>query len=182
MSNLPQDTFGLSDAQIEMFMNEAFVEADKAEALGEVPIGAVIVQDGKIIGRGHNLRETQQDATLHAEFIAMREANQTVGSWRLPNAQLFVTLEPCIMCAGLIQQTRITDVYFGAVDPKAGGVCSMYHLLDDERLNHQVTVHEGIEEERASQQLKVFFKAMRARKKLEKQARKDADKESESML
>lgn len=182
MPNLSQDTFGLSDAQVAMFMNEAFVEAQKAEALGEVPIGAVVVQGGQIIGRGYNLRESQQDATLHAEFIAVREANKAVGSWRLPNAQLFVTLEPCIMCAGLIQQTRITDVYFGAVDPKAGGVCSMYHLLEDERLNHQVHVHAGVEEERASEQLKAFFKAMRARKKLEKQARKDADKESRSML
>lgn len=172
----------LTDEQIATFMDVAFAEAEKAEALGEVPIGAVVVNEGVIVGRGHNLRETQQDATLHAEFIAIQEANQSLGSWRLPDAQLFVTLEPCIMCAGLIQQTRITDVYFGAVDPKAGGVCSMYHLLEDERLNHQVEVHAGVQEERASKQLKTFFKAIRARKKLEKQARKDADKEMENMV
>jgi tRNA(adenine34) deaminase len=172
----------LTDEQIAIFMDAAFAEAEKAEALGEVPIGAVVVNEGVIVGRGHNLRETQQDATLHAEFIAIQEANQSLGSWRLPDAQLFVTLEPCIMCAGLIQQTRITDVYFGAVDPKAGGVCSMYHLLEDDTLNHQVEVHAGVQEERASEQLKTFFKAIRARKKLEKQARKDADKEMENMV
>jgi len=172
----------LTDEQVELFMEAAFDEAKKAEALGEVPIGAVVVNDGEIIGRGHNLRESQQDATLHAEFIAIREANEQAGSWRLPDAQLFVTLEPCIMCAGLIQQTRITDVYFGAVDPKAGGVRSMYNLLEDERLNHQVHVHAGVQEERAGEQLKTFFKAIRARKKLEKQARKEADTENENML
>jgi tRNA(adenine34) deaminase len=168
----------LSPEEINYFMGEALVEAKKAGALGEVPIGAVVVLDGEIIGRGFNLRERTQDASTHAEMMAITEANRRVKSWRLPDAQLFVTLEPCIMCAGVIQQTRFPEIYYGAEDPKAGAVHSLYHLLEDERLNHQVDVHSGIREAESSQLLKDFFKAVRKRKKAEKQARRMADQGS----
>ncbi len=162
----------LTVAQIDGFMAAALVEARKAGALGEVPIGAVVVYNGEIVGRGFNMRERLQDASQHAEFIAITEANRQLGSWRLPDAQLFVTLEPCIMCAGIIQQTRITDVYYGADDPKAGAVRSLYHLLEDQRLNHQVHVHAGVQAEVASSMLKRFFKDIRQAKKRAKQQRR----------
>ncbi|MBM7616799.1 tRNA(adenine34) deaminase [Weissella uvarum] len=167
-------TTSLTSEQIDYFMGQALYEAHKAQAVGEVPIGAVVVQDGKIIGRGFNLRERMQDASQHAELLALTEANRLEKSWRLPEAQLFVTLEPCLMCAGLIQQTRITDVYYGADDPKAGAVRSLYHVLEDERLNHQVTVHPGVRQTEASQLLKAFFKAVRKRRKLERKAMQES--------
>ncbi|MDR3190373.1 MAG: nucleoside deaminase [Lactobacillaceae bacterium] len=163
----------LTDAQIDWFMQQAIIEARKAEALGEVPIGAVVVIDGKIVARGFNLRERLQDPSQHAEYQAIVEASRLQRSWRLPDAQVFVTLEPCIMCAGLMQQARVTDVYYGAEDPKAGGVHSMYHLLEDERLNHQVTVHSGIREAETSQMLTNFFKTIRKRQKARKQVVSD---------
>lgn len=160
----------LTAEQINYFMSEAMLEARKAGALGEVPIGAVVVYEGEIVGRGFNMRERLEDASQHAEFIAITEANRQLGSWRLPGAQLFVTLEPCIMCAGIIQQTRITDVYYGAADPKAGAVRSLYTLLEDERLNHQVHVHPGVQAEAAQTLLKDFFRAVRQAKKAAKAA------------
>ncbi|MDR3241901.1 MAG: nucleoside deaminase [Lactobacillaceae bacterium] len=162
----------MTPEQIEFYMGEAIKEANKAGALGEVPIGAIVVLDGKIVGRGFNLRERFQDPSQHAEFQAILEATRNVHSWRLPEAQVFVTIEPCIMCAGLIQQTRIQDVYYGAEDPKAGGVHSMYHLLDDQRLNHQVEVHSGIREQETGDLLRSFFKAVRAKNKVAKKAQK----------
>lgn len=164
----------LTPEEIDFFMGQAILEAKKAGALGEVPIGAVVVQDGRIISRGFNLRERFEDASQHAEFQAILEANRFLKSWRLPDAQLFVTLEPCIMCAGLIQQTRITDVYYGAEDPKAGGVHSMYHILEDDRLNHQVQVHQGIREQETGDLLRDFFRAIRKQKKAAKKARQAA--------
>ena len=168
----------LTANQIQYFMGEALREARKAALIGEVPIGAVVVQNGQIISRAFNLREHLQDGSQHAEYQAILEANRFQHSWRLPEAQLFVTLEPCVMCAGLIQQTRITDVYYGAADAKGGGVTSMYELLTDERLNHQVNVHPGVRDQEASVLLKTFFKDVRKRKKAAKKARQLADKKA----
>lgn len=156
-------------------MGAALVEAKKAYALGEVPIGAVVVLDGQIIGRGFNLRERFEDPSQHAEFQAVLEASRNQKSWRLPEAELFVTIEPCIMCAGLLQQARIKTVYYGAEDYKAGGVHSMYHLLEDDRLNHQVEVHQGVRETEASALMKDFFRAIRIRQKAAKKVRRQRE-------
>lgn len=156
----------------EYYMQEAFKEAHAAELMGEVPIGAVIVHDGKIIGRGHNMRERFQDVTYHAEMLAIMEANQALKSWRLEDCELYVTLEPCLMCSGAIVNARMKTVYYGADDPKAGATRSLYRLLEDERLNHQVTVHPHVMEAQSSQMLKQFFKAIRQRQKAAKKARR----------
>ncbi len=155
-----------SKEQIKYFMGEAIKEAKKAEEIGEIPIGAILVKDMKIISRGHNERETTQKVTQHAELIAIEKANNQIKSWRLSKTQLFVTLEPCIMCSGLIQQARIEEVYFGASDSKAGGVISLYNLLNDKRTNHQVNVYSGIYKKECEDLLKVFFKKLRTNKKL----------------
>ncbi|MCF6179904.1 MAG: nucleoside deaminase, partial [Geopsychrobacter sp.] len=123
-------------------MQEALVEAGRAEALAEVPIGAVVVHDGNIIGRGHNLRETDQDPTAHAEMIAIRQAAGNLGSWRLLDCTLYVTLEPCVMCMGGIILARIPQLVYGCRDPRVGAVGSIYNLAEDERFNHQVEVRE----------------------------------------
>lgn len=162
----------LTQAEKEYFMNEAIKEAKKAEMIAEVPIGAVIVQDKKIIGRGHNLREQSQDATAHAEMFAIRAACQELENWRLENTQLFVTLEPCPMCSGAMLLSRIPDVYYGAKDPKAGSAGTLMNLLNDERLNHVATVESGILEAECSQLLVSFFKKLRANKKAEKLLKK----------
>ncbi|KRN32300.1 tRNA adenosine(34) deaminase TadA [Weissella halotolerans] len=172
----------LTPEEVEYFMGQALQEAKKAAALGEVPIGAVVVLKGQIIGRGFNLRERAQDASQHAEVMAITEASRYLHSWRLPEAQLFVTLEPCIMCAGLIQQTRIDKLYYGAEDPKGGAVNSLYQILADQRLNHQVEVNAGVRQSEASQLLKAFFKAIRQRQKAVKRARKDASQMKKDML
>lgn len=172
----------LTPEQIDYFMGQALKEAQKAAALGEVPIGAVVVLDGQIIGRGFNLRERAQDASQHAELMAITEASRGLHSWRMPKAQLFVTLEPCVMCAGLIQQARISELYYGATDPKGGAVESLYQVLTDQRLNHQVKVIAGIRQAEASQLLQTFFKAIRQRQKAAKQARKDASQMKKDML
>ena len=147
------------------FMAEALVEARQAPILNEVPIGAVVVKDNQIIGRGHNMREHFQDVTYHAEMLAIMEACERLHSWRLEDCDLYVTLEPCIMCSGAIINARIANLYYGAADPKAGAVDSLYHLLDDSRLNHQVRVESGIMQAECSQVLKDFFRAIRRRKK-----------------
>ena len=128
-----EKTSTLTAEEKAFFMEEAIKEARKAEGLAEVPIGAVVVLDGKIIGRGHNLRETQQQAAAHAEMFAIEEACRTVGSWRLEQAQLFVTLEPCPMCSGAMLLARVEEVYFGAYDPKGGTAGTLMNLLEDER-------------------------------------------------
>lgn len=156
----------------EDFMKLALKEAKKAKAIGEVPIGAVIVHDGEIIGRGFNLREHTQDSTVHAEIMAIQEANRRLKSWRLEDCQMYVTLEPCPMCAGAIINSRIPELYFGARDKKAGVVGSLYNLLEDERFNHQVQVTEGIMASTASLLLQSFFKEIRAKKKAAKKAAK----------
>src|SRR5699024_7311904 len=138
------------------YMEEALFEADQAGLIGEVPIGAVIVHDGKIVGRGHNLREHANDATLHAEVRAIEEACATLKSWRLEDCQLYVTIEPCLMCSGAIINARIPEVYYGARDPKAGAVDSLYQTLTDTRLNHTVTVHEGLMAKDAGERMVAF--------------------------
>jgi len=136
-------------------------EARKAYELDEVPIGAVIVKDGAVIGRGHNLRETGKDPTLHAEMVAIREAASALGGWRLSGCDLYVTIEPCPMCAGAILQSRIRRVVFGARDPKAGCAGSLYDLLTDERFNHRAEVTEGVLAEECSRIMKDYFKQKR---------------------
>lgn len=144
------------------YMAEALVEAEKAYRIGEVPIGAVVVKDGVIIGRGHNLRETGKDPTAHAEMIAIRDAAETLGGWRLTGCEIYVTIEPCVMCAGAIYQARLDRVVIGALDPKAGACRSLYEVCEDERLNHQVAVTVGVLQEESAQLMKSFFKALRS--------------------
>src|SRR5690554_4850050 len=127
----------------EDFMRIAIKEAEKALEIDEVPIGAIVVCDGEIIGKGHNLRERDYDPTAHAEIVALKDAAQTLRTWHLDNCALYVTIEPCPMCAGAIVQARIRKLVFGAFDPKAGAVGSLYNIVDDERLNHQVTEVKG---------------------------------------
>ena len=153
------------------WMQEAIKEARLAKDKGEVPIGAVVVKDGTVIGRGHNLKEGFQDATLHAELLAIRQANQTLGNWRLEDCDLFVTLEPCPMCSGAIVQSRIRRVYYGPHDPKSGAAGSLMNLLQDDRLNHQTEVIPGLLQADCQDLLQSFFKDLRARKKKEKQDR-----------
>jgi len=142
-------------------MQQALLEARKAYDMGEVPIGAVIVKDGKVIARGHNLRETEKDPTLHAEMVAIREAARYLGGWRLTGCELYVTIEPCPMCAGAIIQARIERVIFGAMDPKAGCAGSLYNLLQDPRFNHRVEVVGGVMEEECRRIMQDFFRARR---------------------
>ena len=158
----------------EFFMREALKEAQKAYDQEEVPIGAVVVLNGEIIGRGHNLREKEQDATLHAEIKAIRQANQHLGSWRLEDCELFVTLEPCPMCSGAMILARMKRVVFGAFDPKAGTAGTFMNLLQDSRFNHQVEVEQGALEEECQEILRSFFKGLRERNKKRKQEAKQA--------
>lgn len=148
----------------EEFMIEALKEAQKAYALNEVPIGAVIVRRGEIVGRGHNLRETGKNALAHAELMAIDMACKTLGGWRLIDCDLYVTLEPCIMCAGAIYQSRIVNLYYGASDSKAGAFGSLYDLSKDDRLNHKVNCYPGILEDLCATQIRDFFKELRAKK------------------
>ena len=143
------------------YMLEAIAEARLALTNGEVPIGAVVVWDGRIIGRGHNRREQWKDPTAHAEILAIQEAAQYLGQWRLTNASLYVTLEPCPMCAGAIVNARLKTLVFGAYDPKAGAVSSLMNLVQDKRLNHFVEVYDGICQNECSQLLREFFQDLR---------------------
>ena len=147
--------------QQEVFMKEALAEAKKAYAIGEVPIGAVIVQNGKIVGRGHNQRETSKRAIAHAEILAIEDACKNLGGWRLVNCDLYVTLEPCLMCGGAIYQSRIVNLVYGAKDLKSGAFGSLYDLSEDQRLNHQVKLVSGVLESECSMMLKQFFKELR---------------------
>lgn len=155
----------------EYYMNEAIKEAQKAAALAEVPIGAIVVIDGVIVGRGHNLREESQDATAHAEMYAIRQACRFVDNWRLERAQLFVTLEPCPMCSGAMILSRVAEVYFGAFDPKGGTAGTLMNLLDDGRFNHRAYVEGGILESDCGQLLTAFFRGLREKKKQAKKRR-----------
>ncbi|SIT93473.1 tRNA adenosine(34) deaminase TadA [Edaphobacillus lindanitolerans] len=166
---------GTAEAADRRFMSLAIEEARKAERLGEVPIGAVIVKDGEIIARAHNLREQEQQATSHAELAAIEEACRRTGSWRLEDTVLYVTLEPCPMCAGAILQSRIPRIVYGARDPKAGCVDSLYRLLDDPRFNHRCDVTEGVLGEECGALLTEFFRQIRERRKAEKLARREQE-------
>ena len=150
------------------YMKLAIEEANKAAAKGEVPIGAVIIRDGEVIARAHNLRETTQNAVTHAELLAIQQACEELGSWRLENTILYVTLEPCPMCAGAILQSRIPRVVYGARDVKAGSVDSLYRLLNDERFNHQCEVKENVLADECGGLLTQFFRALREKKKKRK--------------
>lgn len=165
----------LTTEQKNQFMQLAINEANQAKMVGEVPIGAVIVSNGHVVGRGHNMRERFQDVTYHAEMLAISEACATIHSWRLENCQLFVTLEPCIMCSGAILNARIPTVIYGADDPKAGAVESLYHLFEDQRLNHQVNVESGLMAQESSKLLKSFFKAVRKQAKQNKRKGSTSD-------
>ncbi len=147
------------------FMRAAIDEAEMARSKGEVPIGAVIVHDGEIIGRGHNLRETSNDPTTHAEMVAIREAAAKIGHWRLLNTTLYVTLEPCVMCMGAIILARIPHLIYACRDPRAGAVGSIYDFSQDERFNHKVEVTEGVLGEECSTMLSGFFQELRAGRK-----------------
>ncbi|MFC4619743.1 tRNA adenosine(34) deaminase TadA [Camelliibacillus cellulosilyticus] len=149
----------------EHFMKEAIAEAVKAESLGEVPIGAVIVKDGQVIARAHNLRETTQQPLAHAECLAIHAASDYLGTWRLTDCTLYVTLEPCPMCAGAILQSRIETVVFGASDPKAGCCGTLMNLLQDSRFNHMTEVISGVMEDTCAGLLSNFFRALRMKRK-----------------
>jgi len=142
-------------------MQEALVEARRAAAMGEVPVGAVLVREGTIIARGHNRRELDGDPLSHAELLAIREGARRVGDWRLEETALFVTLEPCAMCAGAIVLARIPLVVYGARDPKAGAAGSLMNLLQDIRLNHRCEIVEGVLARECGALLKEFFKDLR---------------------
>ena len=147
----------------ETHMGQALELARTAATLGEVPVGAVAVKDGVVIGRGYNRREIDRSPLAHAEVLALHEAAQTVGAWRLLGVTLYVTLEPCAMCAGAIIQSRVERVVFGAEDPKAGAVGSLYDLLGDTRHNHRVEVARGVRSAECSELLTMFFKALRSK-------------------
>lgn len=147
------------------YMKEALKEAKIAFNLGEVPIGAVIVKDGEIIARGHNLTETSKDPTAHAEMIAIRQAAEVLGGWRLPGCSMYVTCEPCSMCSGALIWSRMERLYIGTMDPKAGACGSVFDIVEEPRLNHNVQVARGILEEDCSGILKQFFSELRAKRK-----------------
>ncbi|MDI6871432.1 MAG: tRNA adenosine(34) deaminase TadA [Bacillota bacterium] len=152
----------MSDSRDDIaFMRLALAEAEEAARLGEVPIGAVVVDQGEVIGTGYNLRETLQDPTLHAEIVALRRAAQNRRSWRLTGATLYVTIEPCPMCAGALVLARITRLVYGAADPRAGAVDSLWDIVRDERLNHRVEVTSGVLAEEAAALLQSFFRTRR---------------------
>jgi tRNA(adenine34) deaminase len=142
-------------------MQEALLEASAAARLGEVPVGAVVVKDGTIIGRGHNLRETSNDPTTHAEMIAIRQAAAALASWRLLDCTLYVTLEPCVMCMGAIILARIPRLVYGCRDPRVGAAGSIYDFSRDARFNHQVQVTEGVLADDCSEMLSGFFRRLR---------------------
>jgi tRNA(adenine34) deaminase len=145
----------------EAFMIRALQLAEQAAAIGETPVGAVVVQDGRIIGSGYNRVETDRDPTAHAELVALREACRSIGDWRLPHATLYVTLEPCVMCAAALIHARVKRLVFGARDDRWGGVGSLFDLSHDPRMNHEVEVVSGVMEEQAAGLLRVFFRRLR---------------------
>ncbi len=145
----------------EFYMKEALKEADKAFKLGEVPIGAIIVRDNEIIARGHNLRESAKDPTAHAEILAIKRASNVLGGWRLTKCDLYVTIEPCPMCAGAIVMARIDRVFIGSMDSKAGAVGSLYNIVSDERLNHRAEVIYNVLSDECSNIMKEFFRNLR---------------------
>ena len=158
----------MEDNQDHLFMKLAIEEAQKAAGIGEVPIGAVIAYRGEIIARAHNLRETDQSAVAHAELLAIEKACKALGTWRLEETTLYVTLEPCAMCSGAILLSRIPRVVYGAADPKGGCAGTFMNLLQDIRFNHQSEVISGVLAQECGQLLTSFFQGIRNRRKAEK--------------
>lgn len=156
----------------EKFMKEAVKQAKKAWKIGEVPIGCVIVYEGKIIGRGYNRRTTDKNPLAHAEILAIKRASKKMEDWRLEDCTLYVTLEPCQMCSGAIVQARVKRVVVGCMNPKAGCAGSILNLLQVERFNHQVELETGVLEEECSVMMKEFFRELREKKKAEKEKSK----------
>ena len=150
------------DERHERFMREAFREAERAFAIDEVPVGAVVVREDRVIGRGHNQKETLRDPTAHAEMLALTAAASFVGDWRLTGCSLYVTLEPCPMCAGAIVLSRLDRVVFGTHDPKFGACGSLYSITTDPRTNHQVELVSGVLREECAGILQSFFQKQRA--------------------
>ena len=150
------------------YMNQALKQAEKARIHDEVPIGCVIVYQDKIIGRGYNRRTIDKNTLAHAELIAIRKASKKMGDWRLEECTMYVTLEPCQMCAGAIVQSRMTRVVVGCMNPKAGCAGSILNLLQMEEFNHQAELVTGVLEEECSQMMKEFFKELREKRKCEK--------------
>ena len=158
------------------FMNLALAQAKKAEELDEVPIGAVVVYENQVIAQGYNRREVDNDPAGHAEFIAMKQASEKLGVWRLSGCTVYVTLEPCLMCAGLMYQARIDRCVYGAADPKAGALGSLYSINEDDRLNHTFDVTSGVCSQECATVLRTFFQNKRKRnKERKKQAKLAAD-------
>lgn len=155
----------------EKYMKEAMKQAKKAYALGEVPIGCVIVYQDKIIGRGYNRRNTDKNTLSHAEITAINKASKFMGDWRLEECTLYVTLEPCQMCSGAIVQARIPHVVIGCMNPKAGCAGSVLNVLQMPEFNHQVEITKGVLEQECSDMLTTFFKELRVRNKAEKETR-----------
>ncbi|MBD9159389.1 MAG: tRNA adenosine(34) deaminase TadA [Clostridiales bacterium] len=147
------------------FMKQALKEAKKAYEKLEVPVGAVIVKDGKIIARAHNLKETKTDTTKHAEILAIQKASKKLESWRLLDCEMYITLEPCSMCAGAIINSRIKKIYIGALDEKTGAAGSVLNLFEDYKFNHKVEVEKGVMQKECENILKDFFKMLRKYKK-----------------
>jgi len=154
----------------EKFMREAIRQAKKAYALDEVPIGCVIVYEGKIIARGYNRRNTDKNTLSHAELIAIKKASRKLGDWRLEGCTMYITLEPCQMCAGAMVQARVTEAVIGSMNPKAGCAGSVLNLLEMAEFNHQVFVERGVLKEPCSTLLSGFFRELREQKKLLKEA------------
>lgn len=155
------ETSLLAEPEHEAWMRKALAQAAAAMQHGEVPVGAVIIHEGRLIAAAHNQRETLHDPTAHAEMLAITQAAEAVGDWRLEGCTLYVTLEPCPMCAGAILQARIPRVVYGATDPKAGAVESLFRLLDDRRLNHRAEVTAGLLAGPCGEILTEFFRAQR---------------------
>ncbi len=151
--------------QKEYYMKQALKEAKKAYKKLEVPVGAVIVKEGKIIARAHNQKETKTDTTKHAEILAIQKASKKLESWRLIDCEMYVTLEPCSMCAGAIINSRIKKVYIGAMDEKTGAVGSVLNLFEDYTFNHKVEAETGVMEKECQEHLKKFFKELRELKR-----------------
>ena len=146
---------------MEGYMRLALEEAHRALEKGESPVGALVVEQGRVLSRAHNLRVANSDPTAHAEILALREAGQRRGSWRLDGATLYVTLEPCPMCAGALVLARVKHLVYGAMDPKAGAAGTLYNIVEDSRLNHRLEVTAGVLEKECSDILKAFFESRR---------------------
>ncbi len=178
---IPQETVGASapgaaeatQPDDERFMRLALQEAAAAAELGEVPIGAVVVHNGEVVAQAHNLRETDADPSAHAEFSALVAASRALGRWRLTGCTVYVTLEPCLMCAGLMVNARIDRCVFGAYDPKGGALGTLYNVSHDPRLNHEFEVTGGVLEDECAAQLKAFFAQLREKRRAAKKARRE---------